>query len=184
MSRRLAWLLTVPLMAVSLFAGHELAYAIVGAPAVGHGYFTYLPFIGAILLTLALTALVLHAVAAFRGDRAVPSPPLAFALLPAAAFVLQEHLERLLYSGAVPWWEPTFAVGLAVQLPFGLVALLLARLLQSLAQAVGVALAAQDPCKREHSRATPAAITAEPRRLGVLARGYGERAPPLVALSE
>jgi hypothetical protein len=184
MGRRLAWLLTVPLMAVGLFAGHELAYAIVGARAVGHGYFAYLPFVGAILLTLALTALVLHAMAAFRGERTVPSPPLAFALLPVAAFVLQEHLERLLYSGTVPWLEPTFAVGLAVQLPFGLVALLLARLLQSLAHAVGIALAAQDPPGRQHSRAAPAAITAEPRRLDVLALGYGERAPPLVALSE
>jgi hypothetical protein len=182
MRRRLAWLLTVPLMAGGLFAGHELAYEIVGAPSAGHGYFDYLPFVGAILLTLALAALVLHAVAAFRGERTVPSPPLAFALLPAAAFVLQEHLERLLYAGTVPLLEPTFAVGLAVQLPFGLAALLLARLLQSLAQAVGTAFAAQDPPARRHERPAPAPITVEPRRLDVLALGYGERAPPLLAL--
>jgi hypothetical protein len=182
MSRRLTWLLTVPLMAGGLLAGHELAYRLVGAPSVGHGYFDYLPFAGAILLTLALCALVLHCVAAFRGERTVASPPLAFALLPGAAFVLQEHLERLLYAGTVPLLEPTFAVGLAVQLPFGLVALLLARLLQSLARAVGTALAAQNPPTHPRERPAPAPISVEPRRLDVLALGYGERAPPLVAL--
>src|SRR5688572_1968833 len=140
MSRRLTWLLTVPLMAGGLIAGHELAYRMVGAPSVGHGYLGYLPFASAILLALTLCALVLHSLAAFRGEHPVASPPLAFVLLPGAAFVLQEHLERLLHSGTLPMLEPTFAVGLAVQLPFGLATLLIARLLQSLARAVGIAL--------------------------------------------
>jgi hypothetical protein len=184
MTRRLAWLLTVPLMAGGLFAGHELAYAVVGAPSAGHSYFDYLPFAGAILLTLALAALLLHVVAAFRGEHRIPSPPLAFALLPGAAFIIQEHLERLLYAGTLPVLEPTFAVGLAVQLPFGVVALLLARLLQSLARAVGIALAAQEPPARRRERSAPAPVCVEPRRLDVLALGYGERAPPLLALPQ
>ena len=134
MNRRLTWLLTVPLMVGSLLAGHTVAYRLVDAPSTGHGYFHYVPLVGAVLLALALCALVLEAVAVLRGEVRVSSPPWAFALLPLGAFVIQEHLERLLYSGTSPVLEPAFLVGLAVQLPFGVVALLLARVLQSLAQ--------------------------------------------------
>ncbi len=180
MSRRLTWLLTVPLMVGSLLAGHAVAYRLVDASSAGHGYFDYVPLVGAVLLALALCALVLEAVAVLRGERRVSSPPLAFALLPVAAFVIQEHLERLLYSGTSPLLEPAFLVGLAVQLPFGVVALLLARLLQSLARAVGLALALQEqPLHAERPALSP--ISVEPRRLDVLALGYGERAPPLLA---
>ena len=181
MNRRLTWLLTVPLMVGSLLAGHAVAYRLVDAPMAGHGYFHYVPLVGAVLLALALCGLVLEAAAVLRGESRVSSPPLAFALLPVAAFVIQEHLERLLYSGTSPVLEPAFLVGLAVQLPFGVVALLLARLLQSLARAVGLALAPHEqPLHAERPALSP--ISVEPRRLDVLALGYGERAPPLLAL--
>ena len=181
MNRRLTWLLTVPLMVGSLLAGHAVAYRLVDAPMAGHGYFHYVPLVGAVLLALALCGLVLEAAAVLRGERRVSSPPLAFALLPVAAFVIQEHLERLLYFGTSPLLEPAFLVGLAVQLPFGVVALLLARLLQSLARAVGLALALHE--QPDHGERTPLSpISVELRRLDVLALGYGERAPPLHAL--
>jgi hypothetical protein len=177
---RLTWLLTVPLMVGSLLAGHSVAYWLVDAPSTGHGYFHYVPLVGAVLLALALCGLVLEAVAVLRGERRVSSPPLAFALLPVAAFVIQEHLEGLLNSGTSPLLQPAFLVGLAVQLPFGVVALLLARLLQSLARAVGLALALhQQPLHAERPALSP--ISVELRRLDVLALGYGERAPPLLA---
>ena len=182
MNRRLTWLLTVPLMVGSLLAGHTVAYRLVDAPSTGHGYFHYVPLVGAVLLALALCALVLEAVAVLRGEVRVASPPWAFALLPLGAFVIQEHLERLLYSGTSPVLEPAFLVGLAVQLPFGVVALLLARVLQSLAHAVGLALALREPPL--HAECPPLSpISVEPRRLDVLALGYGERAPPLLALT-
>jgi len=181
MTRRLTWLLTVPLMVGSLLAGHTVAYRLVDAPAGGHGYLHYLPLVGAVLLALALCALVLEAVAVLRGEPRVSSPPLAFALLPVAAFVIQEHLETFLYSGTSPLLEHVFLVGLAVQLPFGLAALLLARLLQSLARAVGLALAADEQAPHADGPAL-SPISVELRRLDVLALGYGERAPPLLAL--
>ena len=181
MSRRLTWLLTVPLMVGSLLAGHAVAYRLVDASSAGHGYFDYVPLVGAVLVALALCALVLETVAVLRGERRVSSPPLAFALLPVAAFVIQEHLERFLYSGTSPLLEPAFLVGLAAQLPFGLAALLLARLLQSLARAVGLALAEQE--QPPHADLTPLSpVSVALRRLDVLALGYGERAPPLFAL--
>ena len=181
MNRRLTWLLTVPLMVGSLLAGHAVAYRLVDASSAGHGYFHYVPLVGAVLLALTFCALVLEAVTVFRGERRVSSPPLAFALLPVAAFVIQEHLEGLLYSGTSPLLEPAFLVGLVVQLPFGIAALLLARMLQSLARAVGLALALpKAPPHSERPILTP--LSVELRRLDVLALGYGERAPPLLAL--
>ena len=68
MKRRLTWLLTVPLMVGSLLAGHTVAYGLVDAPSAGHGYFHYVPLVGAVLLALALCALVLEAVAVLRGE--------------------------------------------------------------------------------------------------------------------
>lgn len=181
MNRRLTWLLTVPLMVGSLLAGHAVAYRLVDAPMAGHGYFHYVPLVGAVLLALALCGLVLEAAAVLRGERRVSSPPLAFALLPVAAFVIQEHLERLLYFGTSPLLEPAFLVGLVVQLPFGIAALLLARMLQSLARAVGLALALPEAAPHSE-RPTLTPLSVELRRLDVLALGYGERAPPLLAL--
>ena len=152
---RLTWLLTVPLMVGSLLAGHSVAYWLVDAPSTGHGYFHYVPLVGAVLLALALCGLVLEAVAVLRGERRVSSPPLAFALLPVAAFVIQEHLEGLLNSGTSPLLQPAFLVGLALALH-------------------------QQPLHAERPALSP--ISVELRRLDVLALGYGERAPPLLAL--
>jgi hypothetical protein len=190
MSRRLTWLLTLPLLVGGVLAGHWLAYraAIGDAHArahaldvTGHAYLAYAPTIVAVCLALALTALVLRVSASFRG---VPrtAPPAAFAALPLLAFTLQEHLERFVHSSEVPWTaalEPTFAIGIAVQLPFAFAALLVAEVLDSLAHAVGAALATTTPPRLslQLQPAPPVAAVPVPR-LAVLARGYSGRAPP------
>jgi hypothetical protein len=191
MSRRLTWLLTLPLMIGGLLAGHWLAYraAIGDAHArahsldvTGHGYLAYAPTIVAVCLALVLMALVLRvSLSLRRAPRA--APPAAFAALPLLAFSLQEHLERFVHSGELPWtaaFEPTFAIGIAVQLPFAFAALLVAEVLDSLAHAVGAALATAEPPRL--SLQLPPVLTvaavAVPR-LAVLARGYSGRAPPL-----
>jgi hypothetical protein len=104
-------------------------------------------------------------------------------LLPPLAFTVQEHAERLLYSGHMPWTTvlaPNFLLGLAFQLPFSLAALLLAWALDTAAHALGQALAAHVP-EPSVSMFVPAPLYAPavPRPAG-LARGYGERAPPLL----
>jgi hypothetical protein len=190
MSRWLTWLLTVPLMTAGLLAGHTVAYRVAirdpherehALEATGHGYLAYVPVVAGVCLALALGALVLRALAAFRGQRHRAAPPAAFALLPVLAFVTQEHAERAVHSGNIPWTaalELTFAVGLAVQLPFAFAALLLAEVLDSLAQAVGVALAAAPPSTRLPLPAAVALAHAQLPRVPILARGYGGRAPP------
>ena len=64
---------------------------------------------------------------------------LPFALLAPAAFVLQEHLETLLHTGAAPFGtvlHPTFLAGLLLQIPFALTGYAIARALVRLADGV------------------------------------------------
>src|SRR6266508_3519873 len=164
MRQRLAWVSTVPLMAAGLLAGHALAYRLaipdgdVRAHALahsGHGYLAYAPAALAVCLTLVLAALALRARAAFRGEsRPRSAPPAIVAMLPPAAFVLQEYLERVVHSGHLAWTvalAPTFLLGLALQLRFALL----------------------PPALQ------PVAVPSRPL-VGILARGYGERAPPSI----
>jgi hypothetical protein len=144
-----AWLLSVPLMVAGSQVAHTFAYRLVYPEAqvrlrdlvqTGHGYLSHAPFVAGVGGAIELVAFVWILVSAVRGRRAsrVP-PPWAFALLPPLAFVLQEVLERWLLVGSFPWWaflQPTFAVGLALQLPFALLAYVAARLLVRAARTV------------------------------------------------
>jgi len=190
MRQRVAWVSIVPLMVAGLLAGHSLGYRLAlpdahtrgDALAVsGHGYLGYAPLALVVCLGALLAALVLRALATFKGMPNRPAASPAIVLLPPIAFIVQEYVERLAYSGHVHWTtalQPSFLVGLALQLPFALAALLIAWVLDSAAQALGRALAAAPP--RPLVRVfvpLPAYVAATPRLAG-LARGYGERAPP------
>jgi hypothetical protein len=195
MRQRLAWVSTAPLMLGGLLSAHWLAYrlSIPDAHArtdalahSGHGYLGYTPLALTVCLGVLLSALALRALAAARGELRRPATSRTIVLLPLIAFVIQEHVERLVYEGHFPWTtalEPTFLVGLALQLPFALAALLVAWALDSVARAVGLALASCAP-RPVLSAFVPASasIPAAPRLVG-LARGYGERAPPLLRRS-
>ena len=106
-----------------------------------------------------------------------------FFLLPPITFALQEHAERLLHSGHLPLaaaLEPTFLIGLALQLPFALAALAIARLLLSLADRLGMALGRTRTLHSPLARQiVPAGAESEFPRQTVLALGYPGRAPPL-----
>jgi hypothetical protein len=106
-----------------------------------------------------------------------------FAALPLLAFALQEHLEALFTQGTIVGvpLEPTFMLGLALQLPFAAVAYLVARLLLRTAERVGRALRAGG------APAGPAvvrpfrswfALELWPHRVPALAGGHAERGPP------
>jgi hypothetical protein len=190
MRQRLACYSTAPLMLGGLLAGHALGYRLAIADPharadalahSGHGYFGYVPFALTVCLGVLLAALVLQGQMGFRGERRRPATSPLIVLLPPAAFVVQEFLERLIHTGHVPWttaFEPAFLVGLAFQLPFALAALLLAWALDSAAHAVGRALAAGPQPIFSAFVPVPVRVAAAPRVAG-LARGYGERAPPV-----
>ncbi|MGZ8648548.1 MAG: hypothetical protein ACXW08_07970 [Solirubrobacteraceae bacterium] len=147
LDERLAWTLVAPLLALATLAGHQAGYrvAVPGASARaealahdGHGYFAYLPLVTGAFVALAVVGLAVRA----RGGGRSTLPLWLAAALPPAGFVAQETLERLVgahHAGAgAMLGEPAFLVGLALQLPFALLALLLARRLQRFADTLAL----------------------------------------------
>jgi hypothetical protein len=155
----------------------------------GHAYFGSMPVLVAALVTVLAAGLVLCVGEGLRGrTRGLGPPALLFALLPPLGFVVQEHVEELVRSGSLSSHlitEPTFLTGLALQLPFAVVALLLCRGLYGLGYGVGRFLArrlAVATCVHGLAlqvRRRPACVTLTPP--SVLALGHGSRAPPVTA---
>lgn len=187
---RIAWLVAISLMSVGSLGAHSVAYRLAepdaGARAdalagTGHGYFAYAPFLVASALAVAVAALAAAAVRGARGTRITPPPTWQLALLPPLGFALQEHLERVASgSGAGHLLaEPAFLVGLALQVPFALLALLAARELTRAAASLGRALthAQHAPRRRAFSSAIPTGQTLMPPRPAAV-RGRAVRGPP------
>lgn len=197
--RRAAWLIALPVATGSWLNAHCLAYVLVppdgGEHAHhhvegGHTYFFSTPVLAAALVTVLAAGLALCASEGFSGRSARSRPPaLLFALLPPLGFLVQEQLEDLIVSGslsAAMLVEPTFLTGLALQLPFGVAALLLTHALYALGYGLGRFIARRLPAARPVGR-SPLAVTRlpEPPSLfapSVLALGHGSRAPPAAAL--
>ncbi len=148
LDERLAWTLVAPLLALASLAGHQAGYRIAVPNAAaradalahdGHGYFALLPLATGALVALTVLALASRA----RGGGRSSLPLWLAAALPPLGFVVQETLERLLgahHSGVgAMLHEPAFLTGLALQLPFALLALLLARRLQRFADTIALA---------------------------------------------
>lgn len=183
------WLLSIPLALAGCVAAHALAYRIVEPDAherthllaaSGHGYLGELRLLAAVGLALVLAGFLRQAVLAARGLE--PSGPSRLvALVPPLAFALQEYVERLFHDGAFPveaFAQPTFLVGLALQLPFALLALAAAALLTRTARVLG-RLLARPPRLTARPASRSVASTSPPRTtLRTPARG---RAPPLLA---
>jgi hypothetical protein len=180
-NRRLPWLLSVPLMAAGCLAAHSAAYRLVehSSQETAHGYLGLAPLLIAIGVALGVVA-TLRSV--LSGNEPAAMPPYLFALLPPLAFTLQEHLERGLQGGAAleTVLEPVFLLGLLLQLPFALCALVVARSLLRVAKAAGSLLTPQLPrALRPPIVRSPATI--DPPRLSALASPQAGRAPPLPA---
>jgi hypothetical protein len=149
--RSLTWALTLPLVLGGTEVAHALAYRLVYPQlharvllATGHAYLAWLPLVLGVAGALAVAALVAAGIDAAHGRSPRELPAWAFAVLPPAAFVLQEVLELSLHLGTFGWralLAPTFLPGLALQLPLALVAYLLARLMLRTAEQLGRALA-------------------------------------------
>lgn len=113
-----------------MLLGHAAAYRLTGQPTGDvHAYLDHAPQVLLLLATLAVTLLAL--------TRAAAAPPAwPFPVLALGAFVVQEHVERLLHTGEFPWLltSATFLAGFVVQLPLALGAWAIARrLLRALA---------------------------------------------------
>lgn len=185
MRRLLAWAFTVPLALAGSQSAHELAYRLEARDAharatllaeTGHGYFGWLPLLFAVATIAGMLGLV--AVVRDTGARSRPRWWM-FAAFGPAVFFVQEHLERALSGSDAPWLaagDRTFLLGLALQLPFALLAYVAARLLVRVALAI---LGSSPPRRRRR----PASETWRPRSTlcsgsVLLAFGRGSRGPP------
>jgi hypothetical protein len=186
-----AWLLVLPLMVAGSQLAHMLAYRLVYPEAqvrvrellaTGHGYMTYAPLLFGMSTALELVAFGSLVVERVRRRQHTPMSPWVFALLPPLGFALQEFLERWLAGSPFPWWmalQPTFRIGLLLQLPFALLAFLTARLLLRVADGVASALRgrAELPAPAGVLRQW-SALVVWPPRMSVLADGHAGRGPP------
>jgi hypothetical protein len=191
---RLAWLLAFALTVAGWLTAHELAYRLAiphpharsaALAETGHEYLAYGSFAAVLCLIFALVC-----TAGLVTRPRSQQPPsrrllIVFVLLPPLAFALQEHLERLLTTGELPHaaaLEPTFLVGILLQLPFALAAFLAARVFVTFARALARRLGSARRTKLVSVELSwPPVSDGHRPRLSVLALGRGERAPPLVA---
>jgi hypothetical protein len=192
--RGIVWLLTLPLAVVGSQVAHALAYRLTApddralAHALetsGHDYLAYLPTVLAICAALVVVALSRELRLLLAGDTSRPGRPslLTFAVLGPAIFVAQEHFERLAHGGSPVLGlalEPTFALGLVLQVPFAFVAYALASMLLRAARVAAVLLS--------RPRLLPRAPGCE-EAVGVwsphgtaLRRRLGARAPPALPI--
>lgn len=123
MSRRALWPIVLPLSGGGILLGHLTAYRLLGVdPGSVHAYLTHAP---QVLLALLVPAVVVASASTPSSPR-----PWLFAMLGVGGFTLMEHVELILHA-ELPWllMRPVFLLGLVLQLPFGLLAWWLARLL-------------------------------------------------------
>jgi uncharacterized membrane protein len=123
MRRTLTWLVTLPFAAASVVLGHAIAYAATGTPTGGmHDYLAHAPQVVFILASLAVLGLA-------ADSRARRHSPLPLATLGIGAFVAQEHLERLIHTGHLPFLlaSPVLWLGIVLQLPLAVVIWFVAR---------------------------------------------------------
>jgi hypothetical protein len=168
-------------------AAHALAYRLVYPQlharvllATGHAYLAWLPLLFGVSGALALVALVAAGIDAARGRSPRELPAWAFAVVPPAAFVLQEVLELSLHLGTFGWravLAPTFLPGLVLQLPLAFLAYAVARFLLRTAERLGRALA---PVRLTPLLELAAAAPVEELFVRIAATSRTSRGPPQV----
>jgi hypothetical protein len=191
MARLYAWLAALSLLSLGSLSAHALAYRIVEPgdharrqllQGTGHGYLlSAAPLVAGACVAFAVAALVAIAARAWRGA-STTTPGWPFALLPPLGFAFQEHAERIL-SGA-DWTsttalEPTFLTGLALQLPFALLALAIARRLARVAERLGRTFTTPAAPRAGVALTLPDPVDALLIPAGALALGHAGRGPPV-----
>jgi hypothetical protein len=192
-ARRCALVLSIPVAATGSLLAHCFAYRLLEPHAHHHAHalqpardqFAYDPLVFVGALALVVAALAAHGYDTYRGRAArVTPPPWLFAALPPVGFVVQEHLERLIHAGSLAphaFLEPSFFIGLWLQIPFAAAAYVLARALLRAAERLGEALARAHRVRRVNSLVDlllPDSIDAP--RIALLAQGRAQRGPPLL----
>ncbi len=183
--RAAPWIVAAVLCAAGSLGAHGIGYWLrpSGPGAAGHAWLELLPAI-AVAAVVALSASLAVETREILRSRATGSVPgWLYLVLPATAFVVQEHVERAVATAHLPvdtLAQPAVLAGLALQLPFGIAALLAARLLTRATAAIARRIGRRTrphPARPEerHDRTGPA-----PRRVS-LPQPAG-RGPPAFAV--
>ena len=165
MNRLRAWLAVTPLIAAGMLVAHAVAYRLTGTP--GGSLHAYLEHAPQAVLLLSVLGIAL----AGLGRRLAVPPAWTFAAVAPLAFVVQEHLERLVHNGQMSWTlaSPAFLLGLALQAPIAAVVWLVARrMVEAVAEArppyPRVAHALLDICAPGPRATAPVPVRALPGR--------------------
>jgi hypothetical protein len=192
MRRRLPWLIALPVMAAGSIGAHSLSYLVVSARTTegageaseraSNGGPSYLVLLlGIVAATAIVAACARLLLGRARRRRAGSVSPWLFFVLPPLAFASQELAERLLNAESFPFQaalEPRFLVGLLLQLPFGLLALLFARALLRVVERIARAFAPRPTPRLATSAPWRPRHTVDLPQIPALALGYAERGPP------
>jgi len=185
---RTLWCLTLPALLVAETLGHAIVARIFEDER--HGLLSrtleaYGPPLLAAAVLLAGTILWHRILASFRAEEPQPLPAWRLAALPAAGFLVQEHVERLVLDQRLAWmtaFEPAVLLGVALQLSCGLVAIWLVRALLRAAEQLGSTLAHRGaPVARGPRLLRLRPLEPSAPRLPVLASQQAGRAPPAAA---
>jgi hypothetical protein len=117
------WLAVSPVLLAGVLVAHWLAYRLTETPAgPTHEYLDHTPQALGVLTLVALLTVAIGGPLRIR-----PAWQLPLAAL--ACFVVQEHVERLVHTGELPWIlaSPAFLAGMLLQVPVALLAWALAR---------------------------------------------------------
>jgi hypothetical protein len=191
MRRRLPWLVALPLMAAGSLTAHSLTYLVASARSAesvpelpertSSGDAGYLVLLLGMLAATTLVAAAARLLLGRRCDRGGEPSPWLFFALPPLAFVLQEFSERLLHAEAFPFkaaLEPRFLIGLLLQLPFGLIALLLARALLRVIDRIVYLIARPTTARSAAVASWSPRPTLDLPRIPAFALGHQQRGPP------
>jgi hypothetical protein len=189
---RLAWLVTLPIAVIGCESAHAVANLVFGTADGDTGPFVLSAGRSADLVTLVASLAAVSVVLGLAGRAAgawsthrTVATRLPFALLAPAAFVLQEHVETLVHSGAAPFGTAlhlTFLAGLLLQIPFALAGYSVARALVRLAD--GVRALIDRRRRAAHTTGTPPQARPAyrtPPRSAAHSWAYSGRAPPRAA---
>lgn len=185
---RLAWLVTLPIAVVGCEFAHAFANIVFGAPDGGRAELLQggpgaraVPLLASLAVVVVLLGLAGRFTGAWSASHA-RAARLPFALLAPALYVIQEHVETVLRTGAAPLGtllEPGFVPGLVLQIPFALAAYAIARALVRLADGVRALVASRRRAPRRAGASAPRRpVLAVPPRSEAHRWAHSGRAPP------
>jgi len=179
---RLAWLLSVPLVAAGGYAAHAIAHGLVAGGGAHHhvhaaGGISHWIVCAIAGGAVALAVFAAGALTSFRTGRAAATPLWIFALLPPVGFLAQEQLGSALGDGSA--FGPTLLIGLVLQVPLALALYTLVRALTHGAARLGrVSALPAAPLRAPRSLPCLTLTAFAPPRLAPLALCDAERGPP------